>query len=197
MDKIQNLVWHPVSVTREQRESLNGHRAVVVWFTGLSGAGKSTLAHAVEEVLHKQGRRTFVLDGDNVRHGLCSNLGFSPEDRTENLRRIGEMARILVDAGVITLAAFISPMRKHREMIRNIVGPENFIEVYVQCPLEICELRDVKGVYQKARAGEIKEFTGISAPYEAPETPNLVMATERTTLEDCVEQLLGLINRRG
>jgi len=191
------LVWHPVSVTREQRESLNGHGAVVVWLTGLSGAGKSTLAHAVEKELHRQGKRTIVLDGDNVRHGLCSNLGFSPEDRTENLRRIAEVARLLVEAGVITLAAFISPMREHRAMIRSIIGPENFIEVYVQCPLEICESRDVKGVYQRARAGEIKDFTGISAPYEAPEVPDLVVATESMKLEECVEQLLGLINRPG
>ena len=191
------MVWHPVSVTREQRESLNGHGAVVVWLTGLSGAGKSTLAHAVEKELHRQGKRTIVLDGDNVRHGLCSNLGFSPEDRTENLRRIAEVARLLVEAGVITLAAFISPMREHRAMIRSIIGPENFIEVYVQCPLEICESRDVKGVYQRARAGEIKDFTGISAPYEAPEVPDLVVATESMKLEECVEQLLGLINRPG
>ncbi|OHC67206.1 MAG: adenylyl-sulfate kinase [Rhodocyclales bacterium GWA2_65_20] len=197
MSQIPNLVWHPVSVTREQRESLNGHGAVVVWLTGLSGAGKSTLAHAVEKELHRQGKRTIVLDGDNVRHGLCSNLGFSPEDRTENLRRIAEVARLLVEAGVITLAAFISPMREHRAMIRSIIGPENFIEVYVQCPLEICESRDVKGVYQRARAGEIKDFTGISAPYEAPEVPDLVVATESMKLEECVEQLLGLINRPG
>lgn len=188
-----NVVWHHATVTRERREQANGHRAVAVWFTGLSGAGKSTLAHAVEEALHVAGRRTFVLDGDNVRHGLCGDLGFSPDDRRENLRRIGEMARLFVEAGTIALSAFISPMREDRERVRQIVGADNFVEVFVSCPLEVCEQRDVKGMYRRARAGEIKEFTGISAPYEAPESPALIIDTSTAPLDQCVEQVLSLL----
>lgn len=188
-----NVVWHNATVTRQRREQANGHRAVVVWFTGLSGAGKSTLAHAVEEALHLAGRRTYVLDGDNVRHGLCADLGFSLEDRRENLRRIGEMARLFVEAGTIALSAFISPMREDRERVRQIVGPENFVEVFVSCPLEVCEQRDVKGMYRRARAGEIKEFTGISSPYEAPQSPALSVDTSTTTLEACVDQVLRVL----
>lgn len=188
------LVWHQATVTAEQRERLNAHRAVVVWFTGLSGAGKSTLAHAVEAALYQQGRHTFVFDGDNVRHGLCSDLGFSPADRCENLRRIGEMARLFVEAGNIALTAFISPMREDRERVRQIVGPERFIEVFVSCPLEVCEQRDVKGMYRRARAGEIKDFTGISAPYEPPLSPALVVDTERMTLAQSVSSVLQLLD---
>ena len=188
-----NVVWHQATVTPARRERANGHRAVVVWFTGLSGAGKSTLAHAVEEALHVKGRRTFVFDGDNVRHGLCANLGFSPEDRSENLRRIGEMARLFVEAGTIALTAFISPMRADRERVRQIVGAERFVEVFVSCPLEVCEQRDVKGMYRRARAGEIKDFTGISAPYEAPATAALTVNTSAMPLQQCVEQVLGLL----
>lgn len=188
-----SLVWHQATVTRERRERANGHRAVVVWFTGLSGAGKSTLAHAVEEALHMEGRRTFVLDGDNVRHGLCADLGFSLDDRRENLRRIGEMARLFVEAGTIALSAFISPMREDRERVRQTVGAENFVEVFVSCPLAVCEQRDVKGMYRRARAGEIKEFTGISSPYEAPEVPALTIDTSNTPLDVCVDQVLHLL----
>lgn len=188
------LVWHQATVTPEQRERLNAHRAVVVWFTGLSGAGKSTLAHAVEAALHQQGRHTFVFDGDNVRHGLCSDLGFSPADRCENLRRIGEMARLFVEAGNIALTAFISPMREDRERVRQIVGPERFIEIFVSCPLEVCEQRDVKGMYRRARAGEIKDFTGISAPYEPPLSPALVVDTEQMTLAQSVSSVLQLLD---
>lgn len=191
-----HIAWHDASVTRARREAANGHRAFVVWFTGLSGAGKSTLAHAVEEELFRQGRHTFVFDGDNVRHGLCSDLGFSPKDRQENLRRIAEMTRLFIEAGTIVLAAFISPMSSDRERVRQIVGAENFIEIFVSCPLEICEQRDVKGVYRRARAGEIPEFTGISAPYEAPEKPALAVDTSTTLLVDCVTQVLGLITSR-
>lgn len=188
-----NAVWHHATVTTERRERLNGHRAVVVWFTGLSGAGKSTLAHAVEEALHMQGRRTFVFDGDNVRHGLCADLGFSPEDRRENLRRAGEMARLFVDAGIVTLTAFISPMRADRERVRQIVGAGRFIEIFVACPLEVCEQRDVKGMYRRARSGEIPEFTGVSAPYEPPEAPALTVDTDKTSLTQSVARVLDIL----
>lgn len=188
-----NTVWHHATVTTERRERLNGHRAVVVWFTGLSGAGKSTLAHAVEEALHMQGRRTFVFDGDNVRHGLCADLGFSPDDRRENLRRAGEMARLFVEAGIVTLTAFISPMRADRDRVRQIVGPERFIEIFVACPLEVCERRDVKGMYRRARTGEIPEFTGISAPYEPPAAPALTIDTDKTSLTQSVARVLEIL----
>ncbi len=190
------LVWHHASVTPERRAHAQGHRALVVWFTGLSGAGKSTIAHAVEEVLHQRGRRTFVLDGDNVRHGLCADLGFSPADRRENLRHIGETARLFVDAGTITLSAFISPMREDRERVRQIVGNERFIEVFVSCPLAVCEARDVKGMYRRARNGEIADFTGISAPYEAPLSPALVLETAHLPLAACVNQVLAYLEPR-
>lgn len=191
-----NVVWHHATVTRERRQHANGHRAVAVWFTGLSGAGKSTLAHAVEEALHRQGRRTFVFDGDNVRHGLCADLGFSPPERSENLRRVGEMARLFVEAGTIALTAFISPMREDRERVRQIVGAPDFVEVFVSCPLAVCEQRDVKGMYRRARAGEIKDFTGISAPYEAPEAPALTLDTSVLSLGQCVERVMALLAPR-
>ncbi|MGE5467403.1 MAG: adenylyl-sulfate kinase [Ignavibacteria bacterium] len=197
MDNDKNLVWHHAAVTRADRERLNGHRAAVVWFTGLSGAGKSTLAHAVEAALFARGCRTFVFDGDNVRHGLCADLGFSAEDRSENLRRIGEMARLFLDAGVVGLAAFISPMRADRERVRRIVAAENFLEVFVSCPLEVCESRDVKGMYRRARRGEIKEFTGVSAPYEAPEEPGLVLDTDRLSIDECVARVLDRLKAMG
>lgn len=189
----RNIVWHGAAVTRERRERQNGHRGLALWFTGLSGAGKSTLAHAVELALHAEGRRTFVFDGDNVRHGLCGDLGFSPADRRENLRRIGEMAKLFVEAGTIALAAFIAPARADRELARQIVGPDRFVEIFVACPLEICERRDVKGMYRRARAGEIAEFTGISAPYEAPLAPGLTVETANLTLAESVERVLALI----
>ncbi|ROR32901.1 adenylyl-sulfate kinase [Inmirania thermothiophila] len=194
--KARNVVWHRATVTRARREALNGHRAMLLWFTGLSGAGKSTLAHALEEALHQEGCRTFVLDGDNVRHGLCADLGFSPEDRHENIRRIGEMAKLFIEAGVITLTAFISPFRRDRARVRELVG-EDFIEIYVRCPLEVCERRDVKGLYRRARAGEIPEFTGISSPYEEPEDPEIVVDTAERTVEECVEELLAYLRGRG
>lgn len=193
--KSPNAVWHHATVTRARREQLNHHRSFVLWFTGLSGSGKSTLAHEVEERLHRQGSRTFVFDGDNVRHGLCADLGFSAEDRAENLRRIGEMAKLFVEAGIISLTAFISPYRSDRDRIKNMFTPGDFYEIYCDCPLEVCEERDVKGMYRRARAGEIPEFTGISSPYEPPQRPDLRVNTGRDSLEICVEQVLALAEK--
>lgn len=195
-NKSNDVVWHHATVTRVRREEMNGHHSAILWFTGLSGSGKSTLAHAVEERLHQIGCRTFVLDGDNVRHGLCADLGFSMEDRIENIRRVGEMAKLFQEAGVITLTAFISPFRSDRELVRSLVPRGEFLEVYCRCPVEICEDRDVKGLYKRARAGEIKNFTGISSPYEEPSTPELVVDTAYSPLEDCVNQVITLILKR-
>jgi adenylylsulfate kinase len=195
MDK--NIVWHSATVTRERREKMNKHRAKLLWFTGLSGSGKSTLAHALEEVLYQRACRTYVFDGDNVRHGLCGDLGFSDEDRTENIRRIGEMAKLFVDAGVISLTAFISPIREDRDRARGLFPHGDFIEVYVKCPLEICEDRDVKGLYKRARAGEIPYFTGISSPYEPPVNPEITIDTENRTVEECVSEIVGILEQRG
>jgi len=188
-----NIVWHHATVTRERRETLNGHKGAIVWFTGLSGAGKSTIAHAVEERLHQMGCRTFVFDGDNVRHGLCADLGFSQENRSENIRRIGEMAKLFTDAGVITLTAFISPFRADRERVRNIVRAGDFLEIYCRCSVEECERRDVKGLYRKARAGEIKDFTGISSPYEDPIRPDLILDSTILSIDSCVGHVLELL----
>lgn len=194
---LREVVWHHATVTRRRREQLNGHHAAVVWFTGLSGAGKSTLAHAVEEELHQLGCRTLVLDGDNVRHGLCADLGFSTNDRTENIRRIGEMAKLFVEAGIVVLTAFISPLRSDRHRVRELMGDGDFIEIYVRCPLEICESRDEKGMYKKARTGLIKEFTGISSPYEEPEHPELMVDTAAQDIAASVQQVLALLQMRG
>ncbi|MGW8248195.1 MAG: adenylyl-sulfate kinase [Acidiferrobacterales bacterium] len=190
-----NTVWHNATVTRERRENRNKNRGAVVWFTGLSGAGKSTIAHSLEEQLFQTGCLSYVFDGDNVRHGLCSDLGFSAEDRTENIRRIAEMCKLFVDAGVIALTAFISPLHSDREMVRKLMG-KDFIEVYCRCPVEVCEQRDVKGLYKKARAGEIKDFTGISAPYEAPENPDLAIDTDQVSLEESIKQVMNLLIER-
>jgi adenylylsulfate kinase len=187
-----NAVWHPIGVTRRDRERRNEHRGVVLWFTGLPGAGKSTLAHAVEQRLFAQGCRTFVLDGDNVRHGLCADLGFSAAERAENVRRIGELARLFVEAGVITLAAFISPFAADRARPRSLFASGDFLEIYCECPLAVCEARDPKGMYRRARAGEIAGFTGVSAPYEVPEHPELTVNTAQHPLDGCVAQVLGL-----
>ena len=194
---IANTVWHEPTVTRERREAANGHRAAVLWFTGLSGAGKSTLAHAVEEQLHQAGCRTFVLDGDNVRHGLCSNLGFSNDDRRENIRRIAEVAKLMMESGVIAITAFISPFRDDRQRARELFPEGDFIEVYCAAPLAVCESRDVKGLYARARAGEVKEFTGITSPYEPPITPELVIDTGSDSLHVCADQVLTLLRSRG
>ena len=190
-----NVVWHHATVTRARREAQNGHRGAILWFTGLSGAGKSTLAHEVEEYLHQNGCRTFVLDGDNVRHGLCGDLGFSAEDRAENIRRLGEVSKLFMEAGVIVLTAFISPFRADRDKVRAMVTPGEFVEIYCQCPIEVCEERDVKGLYKKARAGEIGQFTGISSPYEAPVQPELMVDTASSSLEESVRQVIEALSR--
>lgn len=192
-----NVVWHHATVTRARREAQNGHRGAILWFTGLSGAGKSTLAHAVEESLYQQGCRTFVLDGDNVRHGLCGDLGFSSEDRIENIRRVGEIAKLFMEAGIIVLTAFISPFRSDRDRVRGMAAHGDFIEIYCDSPIEVCEERDVKGLYQKARAGQISQFTGISSPYEAPLNPELIVPTGEVELEDCVAEVMRLLVQRG
>ena len=190
--KSSNVFWHDGAVTREMRERLNGHRGAVLWFTGLSGSGKSTLAHAVEAELYARGCRTYVLDGDNVRHGLCGDLGFSEQDRVENMRRVGEVAGLFVQAGVLTLTAFISPFRADRARIRLMLGSD-FIEVYCDAPLAVCEQRDVKGLYKRARAGEITEFTGISSPYEPPEQPEIHVRTGDEPLSSCVAQVINYL----
>jgi len=195
--KSSNTVWHSATVTRQRREQKNAHKSAVLWFTGLSGSGKSTLAHAVEEQLYQNGLNTFVLDGDNVRHGLCSDLGFSDDDRRENIRRISETAKLLLEAGVITLTSFISPFRAERATARSLIPHGDFIEIHCFCPLTVCEQRDVKGLYKKARLGEIKNFTGISSPYEEPENPDLKIDTSRLTLEDSVEQVIALLRARN
>jgi adenylyl-sulfate kinase len=183
-------------VTRRDRERLLGQRGAVVWFTGLSGSGKSTVAHALEERLARDGRLTYVLDGDNVRHGLCQDLGFAPADRRENIRRVGEVAALLVDAGVLVLTSFISPYRSDRDRVRQILGAD-FLEVFVDAPLAVCEARDPKGLYQKARAGAIPEFTGVSAPYEPPEHPDLHLHTGTRSLAECVAAAHDLLAARG
>ncbi len=192
-----NTVWHHATVTRARRELMNCHRSVVLWFTGLSGAGKSTIAHALEEKLHQVGCRTFVFDGDNVRHGLCADLGFSKEDRAENIRRIGEMVKLFAEAGVISLTAFISPFRADRERVRGLLAGDDFFEIYCRCPIEVCEERDVKGLYRRARAGEIKEFTGISSPYEEPENPDLILETARNSIDECVAIVMEFLAEKG
>lgn len=187
------LVSYKGRITRKDREKLNGHKSFILWFTGLSGSGKSTLSHKVEEKLHEMGVHTYVLDGDNIRQGLNKDLGFSEEDRRENIRRIGEVAKLFVDAGVAVLTAFISPYRRDREFVRNLVDEGDFIEVYVKCPLEVCEQRDPKGLYKKARAGEIKNFTGIDDPYEEPENPEIVVETDKMSVEQCVDKIIDYL----
>lgn len=196
-EKSTNTVWHNATISRADREALHNHKSVILWFTGLSGSGKSTLAHAVEDCLHKSGISTFVLDGDNVRHGLCSDLGFSDDDRVENIRRIGEIAKLITEAGVITLTAFISPFKSDRDAARKLVPHGDFLEIYCQCPIETCEQRDVKGLYKKARAGEIPFFTGIGSSYEAPDRPELVVNTHELTLDESVQKVLNLLRQRG
>ncbi len=194
--KSSNTVWHRATVTRQRRAKLNQHESVLLWFTGLSGSGKSTLAHALEEKLYQMGYHTFVLDGDNVRHGLSGDLGFSNDDRIENIRRISEIAKLFVEAGVIVLTAFISPFRADRAKARSLVG-DDFIEIYCKCPVTVCEERDVKGLYRRARAGEIKDFTGISSPYEEPSHPELSIDTNSHSRDECVEQILAYLIERG
>ena len=192
-----HITWQPGHVTRAARGRNLGQRGVTVWLTGLSGSGKSTVAIGVEKLLVESGHVAYVLDGDNIRHGLNKNLGFSPADRTENIRRVGEVAKLFTDAGVIVLTSFISPYHADRDAVRALLGAGNFIEVYVSASLETCESRDAKGLYQKARAGQIPEFTGISAPYEAPEQPELVLDTGRQTVEESVGELLRYLEEKG
>jgi len=195
--KPSHIVWHEATVTRQRREQKNKHKSAVLWFTGLSGAGKSSLAHAVEEELYQLGLNTFVLDGDNVRHGLNKDLSFSDSDRKENIRRIGETAKLMLEAGVITLTAFISPFKEERALARNLMPHGDFIEIHCYCPLEICEQRDVKGLYKKARDGEIKDFTGISSPYEAPSNPELKIDTHALSIEESVQRVITTLRERG
>lgn len=196
-DKSSHTIWHQAIITRQHREQKNAHKSAVLWFTGLSGSGKSTLAHAVEELLHQNGLNTFVLDGDNVRHGLCGDLGFSDKDRKENIRRISETAKLLLEAGVITLTAFISPFKADRAIARNLMPHGDFLEIHCFCPLAVCEQRDVKGLYKKARLGEILDFTGISSLYEEPENPDLKIDTSQLTLEQSAQQVISLLRARN
>ncbi len=195
--KSTNITWHDGQVSRDDRQKLLGQRGCTIWLTGLSGSGKSTIAVAAEKALSERGRLTYILDGDNIRHGLNANLGFSPEDRTENIRRIGEVSKLFTDAGVIVFSSFISPYRADRDAVRKIMGEGDFIEVYVNASVETCEGRDVKGLYKKARAGEIPEFTGISAPYEEPEKPEVVLDTNGQTVDQSVAELVAYLEKSG
>ena len=195
--KSSDVIYHHASVTRQRRNKLNNHRSIVLWFTGLSGSGKSTLAHALEEKLFQKGCRTFVLDGDNVRHGLNSNLDFSESDRTENIRRISEVSKLMLESGLIVMTAFISPFIKDRDEARKLISSDGFIEIYCKASLETCETRDVKGLYKKARAGEITNYTGIDSPYEAPENPELTIDTDNQSLEESVSTILSFLESSG
>jgi len=195
--KAENLTWHIGEVDREARAAAHGHRGAVLWFTGLSGSGKSTIGHRVERMLIERGAFAYVLDGDNVRHGLNSDLGFAAEDRVENIRRIGEVARLFADAGALVLSAFISPYRKDRDRVRGLMSPGEFIEVFVDTPLEICEARDPKGLYKKARAGEISNFTGLDAPYEAPENPEVHLQTANLSVDEAAAQVIRFLDEQN
>ncbi|MGP4079421.1 adenylyl-sulfate kinase [Pseudalkalibacillus sp. R45] len=194
---IQDITWHEAAVSKHDRRHLNKQTSSIIWFTGLSGSGKSTLANAVDWKLHEQGLRSYVLDGDNIRHGLNKGLGFSVEDRQENIRRIGEVAKLFVDSGQFAITAFISPFQADRDRVREMVESDEFIEVYVKCPLDECETRDPKGLYEKARKGEIPEFTGVSSPYEEPEAPELVIETNRFSVEECADQVIGYLKEKN
>ena len=193
--KSPNVIYHQASVTRERRNQSNNHQSVVLWFTGLSGSGKSTLAHVLEEKLFNKGCKTFVLDGDNVRYGLNSNLDFSDNDRKENIRRVGEVAKLMLESGLIVMTAFISPFREDRAAVRNLISNSDFIEIYCKASLKTCEERDVKGLYKRARAGEIKNYTGIDSPYEAPENPELIIDTDKETLDESVSKIYNFLER--
>ena len=194
---MSQVVWQNYQISRLDREQQNGHQGVVLWFTGLSGAGKSTVANALEQELVKRKVHSYLLDGDNVRHGLCADLGFSEADRTENIRRVGAVAGLMLDAGLVVLSAFISPYRAQRQAIKDSLPAGKFLEVYIATSLDVCEQRDVKGLYQKARRGEISHFTGISDPYEAPEHADLIIDTAQQSLEQSVEQLIALLTEKG
>lgn len=193
MSTSTNITWHDSEVTKAERQERNGHKSVVIWFTGLSGSGKSTVSVALEKALFEQKITSYRLDGDNIRHGLNKNLGFSPEDRKENIRRIGEVGKLMVDAGVVTMTAFISPYEEDRNIVRDILEDGEFIEVYTKCNLDECEARDPKGLYKKARSGEIKEFTGINAPYEEPSNPEIIIDTEQHSVEEAVEEIVAYL----
>ncbi len=195
--KATNVTWHDHTVSKEDRQKLNGHKSAVLWFTGLSACGKSTVANTVDHILHEKGIHTFVLDGDNVRMGLNKNLGFSAEDRAENIRRIGEVAKLFCDAGLFVLTAFISPYRADRDRVREILGEGEFIEVFVNASLETCEARDPKGLYKKARAGEIKGFTGIDDPYEEPENPELTLDADNKGIDELAEEVVAYLDSNG
>ena len=195
--KKNNVTWFNGYVSREDREKAHDHKGAVLWFTGLSASGKSTIAHIVEKQLHERGCSTYVLDGDNVRHGLCADLTFCQEDRAENIRRIGEMVRLFVDAGIIVLTAFISPYRQDRQQVRSLLSDGQFLEIHVDCPPEVCATRDQKGIYQKAQAGIIKEFTGVSAPYEPPENPELVIQSHEEDAKAAAKKVVELIEKCG
>lgn len=197
MGKSNNLTWHHAIVKKQDRHVLNGHRSCILWFTGLSGSGKSTLANAVDHALFENGYRSYVLDGDNIRHGLNGDLGFDDNDRKENIRRIGEVAKLFVDSGQIISTAFISPFREDRELVRNKLEPGEFIEVYLNCPIDVCEARDPKGLYKKARKGEISDFTGIHSPYEKPENPEIIIETNKLTIEESVDKILTYIKENN
>lgn len=196
MSITKNVTWHETIVTKEDRYRLNQHRSAVIWFTGLSGAGKSTLANVVDAKLFQKRVRSYVLDGDNIRHGLNRGLGFSEQDRKENIRRIGEVAKLFVDSGIVTLTAFISPFHEDRDRVRQLFNDGEFIEVYVKCALEECERRDPKGLYKKARNGEIQQFTGISSPYEAPINPEIIIDTELFTIEEASSEIIDYLQRK-
>lgn len=197
MTRSSNVVWHKSTIKKENRHQLNCHKSAIIWFTGLSGSGKSTISVALESTLYAKGIRTYRLDGDNVRHGLNGDLGFSPEDRNENIRRIGEVAKLMVDAGLFTLTAFISPYREDRDQVRRLVKDHEFVEVYQKATIATCEARDPKGLYKKARLGEIKNFTGIDAPYEEPSNPNIVIDTDKLSVEESVEQIISYLEKKG
>lgn len=191
--KSTNISWHRALVNREMREKLLGQNGILIWFTGLSGSGKSTIASELEMRLYNMGRLTYLLDGDNVRHGLNSNLGFTKEDRIENIRRIAEVCKLFVDSGIITISTFISPFKEDRDNVRKLLG-KDFVEVYVDCPIEVCESRDPKGIYKKARNGEIKDFTGVDSPYEVPDNPEIVVSTNLDTVQQCVNKILDFLS---
>jgi len=197
MEKNNFIIPYKGRLTKKDRQKLKGHKSVILWFTGLSGSGKSTIAHALEEKLYQRGIHTYILDGDNIRKGLNKDLGFSPEDRKENIRRLGEVAKLFVDAGLIVMVAAISPYKSDRNFVRNLVEPGEFVEIYVKCPLEICEARDPKGLYKKARQGIIKNFTGINAPYEEPENPEIVIESDKESIEEAVNKILRFLEEKG
>jgi len=195
--KATNVKWHHGKITKEERAKLLNQKGATIWLTGLSGSGKSTIAVELEHALIENKHQAFILDGDNIRHGLNKNLGFSPEDRTENIRRIGEVAKLFTEANIITVAAFVSPYREDRDNVRKLLGDGEFIEIYVKCSLEVCEERDTKGLYKKARAGEVKDFTGISAPYEEPLTPELTIDSSKLSIEESTRTILNYLEAKG